>query len=249
MPVAGFTTGVDVDPMSGVRSEQPMVDAANGVPNERVHLMAPVVALMPYAFACSVVMITVPFSISGCEYTDPDTLVENSLVKLADCTTDGTQPRLVGVPVVAQVVVAGGGDRRRSACLGDHDGRGHRGHGHDASRHCCYYMPVVARRLRVSPPGWSSHQNPIRSVGNGPYGAVIGLAEAVACDCDGCTIRRGRHLRAPWTRRMRGLTLLARPDFVIIPTPHFGSVRAHDMCTSNPIDGEQLSHNGCAPFG
>ena len=92
MPVAGFTTGVDVDPMSGVRSEQPMVEAANGVPNERAHLMAPVVALIPYALASSVVMIAVPFTISGCEYTDPDTLVENNFVKLADCTTDGLSP-------------------------------------------------------------------------------------------------------------------------------------------------------------
>ena len=47
MPVAGSTTGVDVEPRSGVRSEQLMVEAKKGVPNERVHSMAPVVALMP----------------------------------------------------------------------------------------------------------------------------------------------------------------------------------------------------------
>ena len=47
VPVEAFTTGVEVDPTSGVRSEHPMVDASKGEPKERCHSMAPVVALMP----------------------------------------------------------------------------------------------------------------------------------------------------------------------------------------------------------
>ena len=47
MPVLGSSTGVEVEPMYGVRSEQPIVFALNGCPKLRRHTMAPVVALTP----------------------------------------------------------------------------------------------------------------------------------------------------------------------------------------------------------
>ncbi len=61
----GSITGVDVDPRYGLRSEHPIVLALNGVPNERSHTILPVVALIAYALASSVVTITLPPYTSG----------------------------------------------------------------------------------------------------------------------------------------------------------------------------------------
>src|SRR5215472_957253 len=64
---AGSYTGVDVEPRSGVRSPHPIVDDWNGAPNERCQRIEPVAALMPYAFAFSVVTTTVLPTTNGCE--------------------------------------------------------------------------------------------------------------------------------------------------------------------------------------
>lgn len=49
VPLDGSITGVEVEPMYGFRSEQPIVAALKGMPNDRVHSIAPVLALIPYA--------------------------------------------------------------------------------------------------------------------------------------------------------------------------------------------------------
>ncbi len=47
MSVDGSTTGVEVEPMSGARSPQLMVEARTGFPKCRFHSTLPVVALIP----------------------------------------------------------------------------------------------------------------------------------------------------------------------------------------------------------
>ncbi len=65
VPVEGSITGVEVDPRSGFRSVQPMVEDLKAVPNERCQRIAPVAGSRPYARAFSVVAIRVPSYTSG----------------------------------------------------------------------------------------------------------------------------------------------------------------------------------------
>ena len=85
-PVFGSYTGVEVMPMSGVRSSQ--VVMWYGVPTEVFHTIAPVVAFSPYTQSVSVATITVLPMTSGCAYTWPLTAVLKIWPKSPPATAD-----------------------------------------------------------------------------------------------------------------------------------------------------------------
>ena len=74
----GSYTGVEVMPMFGTRSPQPIAPAGHAGPTSRVQRIVPDTGSSPYTLSFSVATSNVAFTTIGCAYTWPSSCVANS---------------------------------------------------------------------------------------------------------------------------------------------------------------------------